>query len=121
MSDFGCSRTDGRGGCLVDMRKPNNGNIKVGGGRDVCAFNGGQEQQRIPAENAGKNLNYRRRGILPVCLGWSRSFQRGNTGTWWGLILKEQSRLHQIIIFLTFAFVFGRDFLFGDQWKTNGN
>lgn len=96
MSDF---RTDGRGVCLVGMRKLNNGNIKVGGRRDVRAFNRGQEQQRIPAENAGKYVNYRRRGILPVCLGWSRSFQKGNTGTWWGIILKEQSSLHQINIF----------------------
>lgn len=74
MLDFGCCGTDGRGNqaewLLVGMRKPSNENIKVVGGRDVCAFNGGgRNNKEFLQKMSGMDLNYGRRGILPVCLG----------------------------------------------------
>lgn len=56
-------------GFLVGMRKPNNGNIKVVEGRDVCAFNRGKEQRRIPAENAGNELKLQMKRHSSACLG----------------------------------------------------
>lgn len=32
---------------LAGMRRPNNGNIKVVGGRDVCASNGGRNNKEF--------------------------------------------------------------------------
>lgn len=89
-------------GSLAGMRKPSNGNIKVVGGRDVCAFNGGQEQQRIPAENAGNEVKLQTMRQSSACLGEAEA-SREEIQTLTGVALKEQSQSCQILLSLNFC------------------